>query len=108
MFKRLALMTALLVAPLALSPASAEAQQTGIDRARAASANARANGRPDAPPPGMETRPGQALPPGLMLTRNGEPAPEPDTGTEPEECMVEIVFIDGAFRLVDCHGNVVG
>ena len=114
MFKRIALMTALLVAPLALSPASAQAQETGIDQARAASANAQANGRPDAMPAGMDNLPaGQALPPGLMLTRNPAPAAEPsepeaDSGTEPEECMAEIMFIDGAYRLVDCNGNVIG
>ena len=113
MMKRFALMTVLLVAPLALNPSAVDAQEQGIEQARAASANAQATGRPTALPPGMQNRPaGQALPPGLMLTREAEPEaePAPETGGEEpqEECATTIEIINGVPTLVDCHGTVIG
>lgn len=107
MFKRIALMTALLVAPLALSPDSVDAQERGMEQATAATANAQATGRPDAPPPGMDNRSGEALPPGILLTRE-PPAEESGTESEPEECLTEPQLVDGQWVLVDCHGNVIG
>lgn len=112
MFKRIALMTALLVAPLALSPDSVDAQERGMERAAAATADAQATGRPDAPPPGMDKRSG-SLPPGILLTRGApaeepgtEPAPDAEPGSDVEECPAELKLVDGTMKLVDCHGNV--
>lgn len=115
MLKRVALMTALLVAPLALSPDSVDAQERGMEQATAAAANGLAtsaeNGRPTSNPAGMQNRPsGQAVPPGMMLTRPpapaAEPAPEPE---EPaEECFVEFEWINGVPTPVDCDGNPIG
>lgn len=113
MFKRIALMTALLVAPLALSPDSVDAQERGMERAAAATVDAQATGRPDAPPPGMDKRSG-SLPPGILLTRGApaeepatEPAPDAEPEPEPDEtCPVTLELVDGMMKPVDCNGNV--
>lgn len=112
MLKRIALMTALLVAPLALSPDSVAAQERGMEQATAAAANGLAtsaeNGRPTSNPAGMQNRPGQDVPPGMMLTRPPAPAAEPAPEEPAEECFPEFKLIDGMMKLVDCNGNVIG
>lgn len=119
MFKRIALMIALLIAPLALSPQTVDAQERGTEQAAAAAADGLAtsaeNGRPTTLPPGMQDRPAdEPLPPGILLTREPpaeepvtEPAPDSESESESEECPAELKLIDGTMKLVDCHGNVI-
>lgn len=110
MFKRIALMIALLIAPLALSPQTVDAQERGTEQAAAAAADGLAtsaeNGRPTTLPSGMQDA-DEPLPPGILLTRE-LPAEEADTESEPEECLAEPQFVDGQWVLVDCDGNVIG
>lgn len=112
MFKRIALMIALLIAPLALSPQTVDAQERGTEQATAAAADGLAtsaeNGRPTTLPSGMQDA-DEPLPPGILLTRE-EPVTEPVPDAEPdpdESCPVELELIDGTMKPVDCHGNVI-
>lgn len=85
MLHRTILVAALLSAPLALSPASASAQERGVDRAATASAAAAATNSPAELPPGMANMPAdQALPPGMLLTR-GAPAEEASEGSTDDD-----------------------
>lgn len=115
MFKRIALMIALLIAPLALSPQTVDAQERGTEQAAAAAADGLAtsaeNGRPTTLPSGLQDRSAdEPLPPGILLTRDEpvtEPAPDSEPESESEECPAELKLIDGTMKLVDCHGNVI-
>lgn len=129
MLFRKILLVAAVASPLALSPAPVAAQERGTDRAATATAQAdavaagtkgRAAKRPTAVPSGIARNfPGQTLPPGIRRTRPApapapapEPAPEPAPAPAPtpapdDGCTAELVFVDGAFVLIDCNGNVV-
>lgn len=108
MFKNIVLAIAMLALPLALTPDDASAQDRGQAQASAASANAQANGLPTTLPPGMENRPaGQALPPGITLTRPQQPAAEPQPDPEPDgdTCLptFELDPVTGQMVLVPCE-----
>ena len=116
------LAAALVVVPMALTPADAAAQQRGSDRAQTARNEAPAVDRAnDAAPKGLQkafegrTPPAaiQRLFPALFPPPAPEVVPEPEPAPEPEpvpveECDTSFAMVDGAFVMVDCNGNVVG
>ena len=114
MLLRRVLLAAVVVAPLAWTSAPVSAQQ-GLDRAAAATAQAdavagwtknRAAKRPTELPLGVAKRfEGQTLPPGISRTF---PVPEaaPEAQPEPDECVTELVFVNGLPMLRDCVGNL--
>ena len=116
MLLRRVLLAAVVVAPLVWTPAPVSAQQ-GLDRAAAATAQAdavagwtknRAAKRPTDLPRGIAKRfEGQTLPPGISRTFPvHEAAPEAKPEPEPDECVTELVFVNGLPMLRDCDGNL--
>lgn len=126
------LLAALMMAPLASSPAPVTAQERGLDRAADATAQAEsvagwknsAPKEPKAMPPGMSQAFGgdgelqaasQHLPPGISRTRDmssggdetggGDQGDEGDGGGD--DCAWVPVMVDGVWMLVDCNGNMV-
>ena len=113
MLLRKVLLAAVVVAPMAWSPATVSAQARGLDRAAAATAQAdavagwtknRAAKRPKSLPPGVARGfVGQTLPPGISRTR---PAPEPAPEAEPDPtCEPGIVLVNGLPVLIECDGT---
>lgn len=100
MLHRTILVAALLSAPLALSPASVSAQERGVDRAATASAGAAATNSPAELPPGMANMPAdQALPPGMLLTREGATSEGgTDDNTDSGTCVPEYDPATGGFK----------
>ena len=118
MLLRRALLVAVVVAPLAWTPAPVSAQQ-GLDRAAVATAQAdavagwtknRATRRPTELPRGVaKVFAGQTLPPGISRrfpVPQAAPEPEPEPQPEPDECVTELVFVNGLPMLRDCDGNL--
>lgn len=111
MFKRIVLAAALMVAPLVLSPVSVDAQESGMETAAASAGSglttSAANGRPTTMPAGMGNRPGEELPPGLMLTR-GAPAaaeeepPEDESGGDGTMLCPVLDPMTGSYTLEPC------
>lgn len=113
MFVRSILYAALVAASLAWNPATVAAQERGMDRAAAASANAHATGRPSDLPPGIARNyPNADLPSGIALTRTS-PDPEPDVSSDPEpdsgddECVPTPTIHNGLPALILCDGTIV-
>ena len=112
MSKKIVWMAAMSAIPMLMNAGDVDAQERGdrqelVEHARAASGDAAAANSPTELPPGLQGRSEQ--PPGILLTRPQVQAPEPPPeGGEPEECMAEIVMINGVPTLVDCNGNVIG
>ena len=112
------LIAAAVVAPLALSPVQASAQQ---GRGAEASEQAHQYGGQNVTqlPPGIAQRVerGGTVPEGIARRYNPpapEAAPEPepdtttgtDTSTDPEPCDTTVVMIAGVFYAQDCNGNL--
>lgn len=121
---RMTVLTVMTGVALAWSPAEASAQDTGLERAAVATANAEAvagwqNGksekdRSEKPRGIARVFGGMTLPPGIRRLFGGddpEPQPEPEIETPPteeppQECTSDLAFIDGQLVYVDCNGNV--
>jgi len=105
------LVAALVVAPMALAPTDAAAQQRGPDRAQVAGGEASAMAAPSGLQPAFEGRTPPAVLqrvfPGLFPQAAPEPAPELEPEPE-EECDTGLGMVNGELVIVDCHGNVVG
>lgn len=121
MFLHKILVAALVVAPMALAPADAAAQERGSEQVQVAQSEAPAVAGEKAVPEGLQksfeerTAPAllQRLFPGLFPQAAPAPAPAPEPAPEPapapeEECDTIFAEVDGEFVMVDCHGNVVG
>lgn len=111
MFKRIVLAAALLVAPLALTPMSVDAQERGQETAAASAESglttSEANGRSTTLPRGLENRPGEELPPGIMMTRDGAAAEETtdDSGDSGDGCVVTGFDPITGDPIFDCSGT---
>ena len=118
MLHRTILLVALLIAPLALSPAPLSAQDRGLNTAAVATDHAEdvagwtkasASKRPPSLPEAIASRFGDLLPPGLGWTRGEDGGSPPDSGEPPppaEECEEELVFVEGVLMIRDCEGNL--
>jgi len=123
MLRRTTVLTVIVGAALAWSPAQASAQDTGLDGAAVATANAEAvagwqNGqsqkdRSEKPRGISRVFGGMTLPPGIRRIFGGgepEPQPEPEIETPPadeptEECTSDLAFVDGQLVYVGCDGS---
>jgi hypothetical protein len=113
LFRRV-LLAALVAAPLAWSPAPMSAQERGLSKAQASTAQAesvagwtnnRAVNRPTTVPKGISNAFGAegTLPPGI---RHTFPAPAPAPPPDSEPCTpYSVIIVDGAFVTVDCNGD---
>jgi hypothetical protein len=112
MLLRKVLFAAIVAAPLAWSAAPVSAQERGLSRADASTAQAeavagwtnnRAANRPTELPAGISNvfGAGATLPPGIRRTF-------PVSESEDECSGWTVIIVDGAIVIVDCNGNVVG
>ena len=114
MWLRKILVAAAVVAPLALAPVDALAQERGSERAAAVS---NASGGPTVTtlPAGIQrnVEQGGVVPFGIarryapvVPEAEPEPQPEPEPEPEPEPCETTIVMIGFALYVQDCNGQL--